>query len=66
MSRIDDLFNYWRESMSNSEIAAALTNGDLDKPEWLCISEDTDHLKVWDCEDGSSKMGFYTVPYNDK
>lgn len=64
-ARIETFFENLKLEMSENEIAAGLGNGDIEKPEWLCISESTDHLKVWDGEDGmsSTQMGFYTVDY---
>lgn len=65
MSRIDDFINYQRDFETDQDIAAGLCNGDIEKPDWLGISESTDHLKLWDTEDemSSSSMGFYTLPY---
>lgn len=44
-------------------LAAELTSGQIDKPEWLCVSESSDNLKIWDDEEGSAQMGFITVSY---
>ena len=66
MERIEIFFAGLREEMNDAEIAAGLTNGDIEKPEWMCISENTDHLKVWDAENGgSSQMGFVWISYDD-
>ncbi len=66
VERIEKFFAELREECSNSEIAAGLGHGDIDVPEWMAISEDTDHLKAWDQETGgSAQMGFVTVWYSD-
>lgn len=42
-----------------AELVAGLTNGDIDKPEWLCVSEiNSDTVRVWDEENGSQYLGF--------
>jgi hypothetical protein len=51
----------WAEA--ETIFAADLTGGQIDKPEWLCLSEGTDHLKIWDEEEGSIQMGYITVSY---
>jgi len=54
-------------SFSCRELAAALTNGDVDLPEYLHIAESSDHLKIWDEEEGgSSQMGFTYISYTDE
>ena len=66
VERIEKFFNELRKECTDSEIAAGLGNGDIDAPDWLSISEDTDHLKAWDDENGgSAQMGFVTVWYRD-
>ena len=64
MDRLELFFKELREDLTDSEIAAGLTNGDIEVPEWMGISEVTDHLKAWDLENGgSSQMGFITINY---
>lgn len=64
MSRIEEYFDELRNAMTDSEIAAGLTNGDIEKPSWLSISESADHLKAWDNEtNADSAWGFVQVPY---
>lgn len=33
---------------SDHIFASGLTNGDIEKPEWLCIYEGSECLKLWD------------------
>ncbi len=51
------------EDLSEYDIAAGLGNGDIERPEWLGVSEGVDHIKLWDTEDGHSshQMGFSTL-----
>lgn len=51
------------EDLSAYDIAAGLGNGDIERPEWLGVSEDVDHIKLWDLEDvhSSPQMGFNTL-----
>ena len=65
MKRIEKFFAELKEECSDSEIAAGIGNGDIAIPEWMAISEGSDHLKAWDKENGSSQMGFVTVCYSD-
>ena len=66
VERIEKFFDELREDCTDSEIAAGLGNGDIDVPEWMAISEGTDHIKAWDQENGGSvQMGFVTVWYSD-
>ena len=66
MQRIVKFFKELKdEGLSNNEIAAGLGNGDIEVPEWMSISENTDHLKVWDNETGADQhMGFVTINYD--
>jgi len=66
MERIEKFFKELEdEGLSNYEIAAGLGNGDIDIPGWMSISEDTDHIKVWDNETTADQhMGFVTINYN--
>lgn len=67
-SRIDAFFNaLLNDGFTDSEIAAGLGNGDIERPEWMAVSESTDHVKVIDAEDGYSsfQMGFSAFYYND-
>ena len=64
MDRINSFLNNLREELKDSTIAAALVNGDIDVPGWMAISEDVDHIKAWDKENGGSiQMGFITLWY---
>jgi hypothetical protein len=45
----------------DADLAATLQEWDL--PDWICIAESVDHLKIWDAENGSSQLGFITVFY---
>jgi hypothetical protein len=67
MERIERFFKeLGDEGLSNNEIAAGLGNGDIEVPEWMSISENTDHLKAWDNETTADQcMGFVTINYND-
>jgi len=53
--------------LSDYEIAAGLTNGEIERPDWMGVTEDTDHLKIWDMEDENAcaHFGFLTIPYSD-
>lgn len=64
-TRTQDFINHLSQELSESEIAAGLTNGDIQKPEWLGVSENLDHLKVWDTEETneSSTWGFVIVNF---
>jgi len=63
-NRLENFISELREEMTDNEIAAGLGNGDIDAPEWASISEDTDHLKIWDSGAGGSvQMGFYRINY---
>jgi hypothetical protein len=46
-------------------LAAGLGNGDISAPEWLGMSEDIDHMKIWDREEPneSDQMGFIIIEY---
>jgi len=69
MERIEKFFAELREEgLSDNEIAAGLGNGDIEKPEWMAISENTDHIKAWDTEDptASHQMGFVWIGYDDE
>jgi len=68
MERIENFFKNLRDDgLSNNEIAAGLGNGDIDAPEWMSISENTDHIKAWDADNGGSiQMGFVTISYDGK
>lgn len=50
---------------AKSLLAAGLSNGDIEKPEWVCVSESTDSLKILDHDEGNPYMGFITIPYGD-
>ena len=66
-SRIERFFDELKAAgLTNNEIAAGLGNGDIDVPDWMAVSESTDHLKAWDQESGASnQMGFVTISYDD-
>lgn len=70
MTRLQNLINDIRlgleDSFSDLELAAAITSGDAEIPEWVTISESSDHLKLWDAEEGGSRqMGFIRIEYSD-
>ena len=68
MDRIEKFFMELRDSdLTNNEIAAGLGNGDIEKPEWMAVSESTDHIKAWDTDDpgASSQFGFIWINYDD-
>lgn len=67
MDRIERFFKELDdEGLSSNEIAAGLGNGDIDVPEWMSISENTDHLKAWDNETKADQhLGFVTINYSD-
>jgi len=67
---VHDRINLWLEGLkaelSESEIMAGLGNGDIDRPDWLSISESTDHIKIWDNETmASNQMGFLWLEGDD-
>jgi hypothetical protein len=66
-SRINQFFSDLRkDGLDDYEIAAGLGNGDITRPEWLSISESTDHLKAWDNEtDACAQWGFVIINYNN-
>ena len=66
MQRIGRFFKELEDNeLSNNEIAAGLGNGDIKVPEWMSISENTDHLKVWDNEtEADQHTGFVTINYD--
>ena len=47
-NRLDKFMDDLRTEMSDSEIAAALQNGDIRKPNWLGMSDSVDHTIVRD------------------
>lgn len=64
MSRLDKFLDALRADLDDQkDLAAALTNGDAELPNWAHIAESTDHLKIWDEAEGSAQMGFVTVEY---
>ncbi|MEN6423301.1 MAG: hypothetical protein ABFD76_15280 [Smithella sp.] len=66
-SRINQFFaDLRKDGLNDYEIAADLGNGDIPRPEWLSISESTDHLKAWDNEtDACAQWGFVTINYSN-
>ena len=53
MTRIRDFYqDLQREELTDNQICAGLGNGDIKKPDWLAVSESTDHLTIWDSEEG--------------
>lgn len=52
-----------KSAEAESILASELTNGSIEKPEWLCISEESSYIKIWDEEESSAQMGFITVSY---
>jgi hypothetical protein len=66
-SRINQFFFDLRnDGLSDYEIAAGLGNGDITRPDWLSIAENTDHLKAWDNEtDSCAQWGFVTINYGN-
>jgi hypothetical protein len=66
-NRIEQWYDALATECSDSEIAAGLQTGDIDTPEWMGKSEDTDHMKIWDTESGaSSSWGFMSLDYEDE
>jgi len=65
--RIVQFFRDLRRAMSDPDIAAGLGNGEIERPEWMAISESADHLKAWDTEDpnASREYGFVHIDYNE-
>jgi len=58
--RLDQFFSELK--LSDSDICAGLTNGDIDRPSWISISENMDHLKVIDNETTECfSMGFTVI-----
>lgn len=60
-SRIDIFFKaLFEDGLTEGDIAAGLSNGDIEQPEWMAVAESIDHIKVIDSEDGHStfQMGF--------
>jgi hypothetical protein len=60
MTRLQDLIQKTRENLQtqlcvrwceDSDLLAAITNGDIDLPHWLSFSEDGDCVKFWDNEE---------------
>jgi hypothetical protein len=53
MTRVKDFYqDLQRAELADHEICAGLGNGDIEKPDWLAVSESTDHLIIWDSEEG--------------
>ena len=78
MTRLQDFIQKNREALAlelclhlcdESDIAAAITNGDLELPSWISILESDDHLKMWDNEEvtngayNSQYWGFIIINY---
>lgn len=65
-TRIEEFLSELRnEGLSDYEIAAGLGNGDVERPGWLSVAEDTDNVKLWDNEtDADSHMGFVAISYD--
>ena len=63
MNRVVRFFNKLREEgCTDYEIVVGISDGDIEVPEWMGISEHVNHLKAWDQEeDGSKQIGFFTV-----
>lgn len=61
--RLESFIEKLREEMSDTEIAASLGNGDVQKPEWLQVAEYPDHMRLWDEGFGFSCMGFIALSY---
>jgi hypothetical protein len=63
MDRIESFFEELEDGgLSSYDIAAGLGNGDIEVPEWMSISESTDHLKAWDNETTADQhLGFVTI-----
>ncbi len=50
--------------ISDSELSAGIISGDIITPDYVSISEDIDHLKIWDPDNhGSQYMGFIRIDY---
>jgi hypothetical protein len=65
-NRIEAWYDKLFTEYSESDIAAGLCNGDISTPEWMGKSEDVDHIKIWDTEDGkSASWGFIQLAYED-
>ena len=59
MSRLAKWVSEQLAENTESEIAAGLTNGDIQTPEWLGTSTiDSNTIRIWDQEDGSQFVGF--------
>jgi len=64
--RLNDFLNYLKIELTNGDIAAGISNGDIDVPNWISISENTDHIKLIDNESTESFfLGFEIIWYRD-
>ena len=61
MTRLQDFINKNLQDMSEYDICCGLQNGDIEKPEWLCWSDATNGLKIWDGEEGCESWGAITL-----
>jgi len=65
--RLNNCLEGLKQELIQSEIAAGIGNGEIDVPEWISVSEDTDHIKLIDNETTESfQMRFSTIWYSDE
>ena len=65
-ARLKKYINGLRQELTNNQLIASLSNGDIQAPEWISIKEDTDAVYLIDNEAGgeSFELGFYTLVWD--
>ena len=79
MNRLQDFIQKTRQELEaklckrfceDSDLSVAITSGDIELPEWVSFSEDSDHIKLWDNEEktngeyNSQYWGFISIDYD--
>ena len=61
-NRVERFFDELKKDCTDYEIAIGLSDGEIEVPEWLGISEDVDNIRPWDHEKGClDQTGFFTI-----
>jgi len=65
-ARLKKYINGLRQELTNNQLIASLSNGDIQAPEWISIKEDADAVYLIDNEvpGESFEMGFYTLVWD--
>jgi len=64
-ARLRNYIKGLRSELTNNQLMASLTNGDIQVPEWVSIKEDIGAVYLIDNETPESfEMGFYTLVWD--